>query len=98
MSVSLNSKILTKLIIRFSKTEFFEKNRKLFSWDFNTKEDAESWYNNVLTHIYKYHSNPELSSLAQKLDKLLSHIDLLPANDVGGKEFEEAKDRFDSPQ
>ena len=64
--------------------------QKDFGFDFvsNTKESAEKDYELLTNQLIKYHTKN--NSLTEKLDKLLSMIEVIP----GGEEYEKAKDRF----
>ena len=57
---------------------------------YDTKKEGKRMYKKIVKAMKRYYSN----SLQQKLDKLLAHIDVLPGNETGGKDFEEAKERF----
>jgi hypothetical protein len=54
----------------------------------NTEKDAENLYEKLINQLIKYHTKN--NSLEEKLDKLLSHIDIIP----GGEEYDKARDRF----
>ena len=68
--------------------------QKDIGFDFvsSTKKAAEENYVSLVNQLIKYHtkSNVLNEKLNEKLDKLLSHIEILP----GGEEYEKAKDHF----
>ena len=74
------------------------KDEEGFRFPFPTKEEAEPLYHLLITKWKEHQINLPLKDIVKdikdKLDKLLSHIDVLPGNETGGKDFEEAKERF----
>ena len=58
---------------------------------YEDKYKAEEAYNKILSNWRKYLDGNSTASLEQKLDILLSHIDIIP----GGKEYDIVKQDFE---
>ena len=56
---------------------------------YQDREKAEKYYENVLNAWMKFNEN--VLNLEEKIDQLLSHIDVIP----GGDEYHKVKDRFE---
>ena len=78
----------TYLIKVMHKKEIGKEDRHEFRYE--DKYKAEDAYNKILCNWRKY-LDGTATTLEQKLDILLSHIDIIP----GGKEYETAKIDFD---
>lgn len=66
----------------------------LYQFRSQDKSKTETTYNDILSHWMKYldrSSTSSSTSLEQKLDSLLSHIDIIP----GGTEYDLAKQNFE---
>lgn len=63
------------------------------TWEirYEDKYQAEEAYNKILSNWRKYLDGNSTTSLEQKLDTLLSHIDIIP----GGKEYDIVKQDFE---
>lgn len=61
-----------------------------YGFSSNTKEEAEKEYDLLVNRVIKYHTKN--NSLEEKVDKLLSHVEILP----GGEEYEKSKHSFES--
>ena len=68
-----------------------EGKENLYEFSYQNKTEGETTYNDVLSHWIKYLNESSTTSLEQKLDTLLSHIDIIP----GGKEYDLAKQNFE---
>ena len=66
-----------------------EGKENLYDFFYQNKTEGETAYNDILSHWMKYLDSN--SSLEQKLDTLLSHIDII----LGGKEYDLAKQNFE---
>ena len=68
-----------------------EGKENLYDFCYQNKTEGETTYNDVLSHWMKYLNESSTTSLEQKLDTLLSHIDIIP----GGTEYDVAKQHFE---
>ena len=68
-----------------------EGKENLYDFFYQKKTEGETTYNDILSHWMKYLNESSTTSLEQKLDTLLSHIDIIP----GGTEYDLAKQNFE---
>jgi hypothetical protein len=61
-----------------------------FRFPFQTKDEANALHVKILENWKAFHRNH--TSLEEKINRFISHIDVLP----GGEEYENAKERFHS--
>ena len=67
------------------------KEKEMNEFCYQNKTEGQTAYNDILSHWMKYLNESSTTSLEQKLDTLLSHIDIIP----GGTEYDFAKQNFE---